>query len=97
MTQIIKGWTVGLIDQNDCKMFLGRYRGHDGTWVASIYYHPCNYEVFSHLFKSAEEALEFWNNCDYETYGGKGKFKAIPVEIELSLAVNGLGFDWNGI
>ena len=97
MKQTIKGWTVGLIHQKGYKFFLGRNKSSEGVWYADTYTSPCEYPVYAHLFKTADEALEFWKTCYYEPYEGKGVFVPIPVEIELSVEVKGLGFSWNGL
>ena len=97
MKQTIKGWTVGLIGPNKEKLFLGRYLTQERKWYATTYTTPCDYYVYSKLFNSAEEALDFWNKCNYQPYEGKDAFTPIPLKIELTVDVQGLGFDWNGL
>lgn len=97
MKQTIKGWTVGLIGPHKEKLFLARYQTPEGKWYYTTYTTPCEYYVYSNLFDSAKEAMYFWDRCNYQPYEGKDAFTPIPVKIELTVDVQGLGFDWNGI
>lgn len=97
MKQTFKGWTIGLIHPKGHKFFLGRYKTDEGKWYATAYHNPCEWYVYANLFNTADEALEFWKTCDYEAYEGKDVFAAIPIQVELSVEVKGLGFDWNGL
>lgn len=97
MKQTFKGWTVGLIHPNGHKLFLGRYKTSEGVWYATTYQNPCEWYVYGNLFDTAQEALDFWDTCYYEPYEGKDAFTPIPVKIELTVDVQGLGFDWNGL
>jgi len=97
MKQTFKGWGVGLIDKYNLKLFLGRYKTSEGVWYARMYYNPCEHNVRSCLFKTSEEALDFWKNCYLADFVSKDSFTVIPIHIEYSVEVQGLGFDWNGI
>lgn len=97
MKQTFKGWTLGLIHTKGYKLFLGRYKTSEDVWYATTYSNPCEYYVYRNLFNTPEEALDFWKVCYYEPYEGKDVFTPIPVEIELTVDVKGLGFDWNGL
>ena len=98
MKQTIRGWKIGLKDGEGRKFFLGRYRTSPrGSWKATMCYSPLERRVFSNLFDSADEAISFWKTCKYNPYMGKEWYTPIPVKLEMSVDVIGLGFDWNGI
>lgn len=98
MKQTIKGWTVGLVHKTakGYKLFLGRNKSSEGAWLARIYTSPCDRSVYANLFDTADEALEFWK-AHHKNLESNFEFTPIPVEIELSVEVKGLGFSWNGL
>ena len=97
MKHIICGWTVGLTDRNGRTFFLGRHRTAEGVWYANTQKNPLSHDVYSALFDTPDEAMDFWKNCYYENLDGKDSYTPIPVKIDLSVEVSGLGFEWNGI
>ena len=97
MKQTFKGWTVGLTDSNGRKYFLGVYSTVEGTRYGTVHDAPLEKNVYSGLFESKEEALEFWKTCYWEYLIDKKSLKVLPVKIEISLDVSALGFDWNGV
>jgi hypothetical protein len=96
MKQTFKGWTVGLVDSNGRKYFLGVYKTAEGTWCGTVHDTLLEKNVYSGLFESKEEALEFWKTCYWEHLESKSSLTSIPVKIEISIDVAALGFDWSG-
>ena len=97
MKQTIRGWTIGLKDSSGKNFFLGIYETSEGMRYARTCKTPLEKDVCSNLFKTPEKALDFWDTCYFEMLDGKAAYTPIPLEIELTVEVKGLGFDWNGI
>lgn len=97
MTQIFKGWTVGLTDSNGRKYFLGIRTTAEGTKWGTVHDTPLEEGVYDNLFESEEKALEFWKTCYWEYLVDKSSLTSLPVKIEISVDVAALGFDWNGV
>ena len=97
MKQTFKGWTVGLTDSKGRKYFLGIYETAEGTRYGALHDTPLENGVYDKLFKTEEDALEFWKTCFWEYLESKNSLASIPVKIEISVDVSALGFDWIGV
>lgn len=97
MTQIFKGWTVGLTDSEGRKYFLGIHKTAEGTRYGTVHDTPLEKGVYDNLFESEENALEFWKTCYWEYLENKSSLAGLPVKIKISVDVSAPGFNRIGV
>lgn len=96
MTHIIKGWTLGLRCGSE-RYFLGVHKTSEGVKYGRLCQTPVEKAVYNYLFETPEKATAFWKDCYLEALVGKERFVAVPLKVEISVSVAGLGFEWNGL
>lgn len=95
MTHIIKGWTLGLIYGSE-RYFLGVHKTAEGVKHGCLCKTPVEKKVYNYLFETPEKATAFWK-VFFEELVGNERFIAVPLKVEISVSVAGLGFEWNGL